>query len=297
MSKEPAELEARRRDLGSFLRSRRARLSPADAGLPAGFRRRTPGLRREEVALLAGVGVTWYTWLEQGRDIRPSAEALSAIADALHLTRSERRHLYLLNGRPAPELRASGAERVEEPLLRMLASLSGQPAYVLGRRWDILAWNDAASAVFGDYGRLVDDERNVMHLVFADEAHRKLLIDWEKIAPISLAMFRADSARYAGDPDFERLIAILQRSSLEFRQWWRDHEVLLPFTGHKRVQHPQAGHLTFEYTTLLVTDQPDMKLVVYTPLDADDTTSRLQLLLRGLRPSTRKSPPSETRHM
>jgi transcriptional regulator with XRE-family HTH domain len=281
MSKETADLEARRRDLGAFLRSRRARLTPADVGLPAGFRRRTPGLRREEVALLAGVGVTWYTWLEQGRDIRPSAEALSAIADALHLDRSERRHLYVLNDRPAPELRSNGTEHVEEPLLRLLASLSGQPAYVLGRRWDILAWNSAAKAVFGDYAELVGDERNIMHLVFADKAHQRLLLDWEKIAPISLAMFRADSARYLGDSDFERLISTLKRSSAEFRQWWSNQEVLLPFTGHKRIQHPRAGRMAFEYTTLQLAGQPDIKLVVYTPLDADGTTSRLQVLLRG----------------
>lgn len=284
MSKGTADLEARRRDLGAFLRSRRARLTPADVGLPAGFRRRTPGLRREEVALLAGVGVTWYTWLEQGRDIRPSAEALSAIADALHLDLSERRHLYILNDRPAPELRSNGTERVDEPLLRMLASLSGQPAYVLGRRWDILAWNSAAKAVFGDYAELVGDERNIMHLVFADKAHQRLLLDWEKIAPISLAMFRADSARYLGDPDFERLITTLKQSSAEFRQWWPEQEVLLPFTGHKGIQHPRAGPMAFEYTTLQVAGQPDMKLVVYTPLDADGSTRKLQALLRG-RPS------------
>jgi transcriptional regulator with XRE-family HTH domain len=232
--------------------------------------------------LLAGVGVTWYTWLEQGRDIRPSAEALSAIADALHLDRSERRHLYVLNDRPAPELRSNGTEHVEEPLLRMLASLSGQPAYVLGRRWDILAWNSAATTVFGDYAELEGDERNIMHLVFADKAHQRLLLDWGKIAPVALAMFRADSARYLGDPDFERLIATLRRSSAEFRQWWRDQEVLLPVTGHKRIQHPRAGRMAFEFTTLLVADQPDMKLVVYTPLDADGSTRRLQALLRGL---------------
>jgi transcriptional regulator with XRE-family HTH domain len=282
MSEEIVDLDARRRDLGAFLRSRRARLSPSDVGLPTGFRRRTPGLRREEVALLAGVGITWYTWLEQGRDIRPSAEALSAIADALHLDRSERRHLYLLNDRPAPELRSNGAEHVDEPLLRMLASLSAQPAYVLGRRWDILAWNSAAKTVFGDYAELVGDERNIMHLVFADQAHRELLVDWEKIAPVTLAMFRADYARYLGDPCFERLIATLQRSSVEFRQWWHDQEVLLPFTGHKRIRHPSGGRMAFEYTTLLVAGQPDLKLVVYTPFDADGSARRLQALLRDL---------------
>lgn len=282
VSNEISDLTARRRDLGAFLRSRRARLSPADVGLPSGFRRRTPGLRREEVALLAGVGVTWYTWLEQGRDIRPSAEALSAIADALHLDRTERRHLHILNNRPEPEHRSHGAERVEAPLLRMLASLTTQPAYVLGRRWDILAWNDAATAVFGDYARLAGDARNIMYLVFVDQAHRSLLADWESIARIVLAMFRADSARYLGHPDFERLIATLRSASAEFAQWWLAQDVKLPLTGDKWINHPNAGRMGFEYTMLQVTGQPDMKFVVYTPLESDQSTAKLRALLRDL---------------
>src|SRR5579872_1919297 len=138
----------RRHSLGEFLRSRRARLSPGAVGLPEGVRRRTPGLRREEVAQLAGVGATWYTWLEQGREVRPSVEVLGALARALRLDPAERQHLFTLAGRPLPETRTVGPEHVGEPLKRMLASLTMQPAYVLGRRWDILAWNPAAAALF-----------------------------------------------------------------------------------------------------------------------------------------------------
>jgi transcriptional regulator with XRE-family HTH domain len=272
-------IDARRRQSGAFLRSRRERLTPSAVGLPNGIRRRTPGLRREEVAMLAGVGATWYTWLEQGRDVRPSAEVLSALADALRLDPAERRHLYVLNDRPPPESRPVGPERVEQPLRRMLDSLAGQPAYVLGRRWDVLAWNEAAAAVFGDYERLRGDERNIMYLVFADKAHRRLLVDWETLAPTSLAMFRADCARYAGDPDFERLVATLMQVSPEFRQWWPQQEVLRPLAGHKRIKHPSAGRMTFEYTSFAVADQVDMKLIVYTPLDADRTAEKLEGLL------------------
>src|SRR5450756_771309 len=193
-------IEARQREFGDFLRSRRERLTPSAAGLPSGFRRRTPGLRREEVALLAGVGTTWYTWLEQGRDVRPSAEVLTAIADALRLDPAERRHLFILADRPQSEPRADGAEHVPEPLVHMLESMHDQPAYVIGRRWDVLAWNDAAVRVFGDFGKLEGDARNLMHMMFANPAHRRLLADWDDLAPLSLAMFRADSARYAGDP-------------------------------------------------------------------------------------------------
>ncbi|MBB3457894.1 transcriptional regulator with XRE-family HTH domain [Rhizobium sp. BK313] len=252
---------------------------PASVGLPEGFRRRTPGLRREEVALLAGVGATWYTWLEQGRDVRASAEVLSALADALRLDPAERRHLFTLSDRPSAEIPSRGPEEVSESLRRMLASLTGQPAYVLGRRWDVLAWNAAAVALFGDYGLLQGDARNSVHRVFTDPAHRELLVDWEIVAANSLAMFRAESARYAGDPDFERLIATLTQASPEFRAWWPKQEVLRPLAGHKRLRHPQGGLMTFEYTALAVIDRPDMKLVVYTPLDEDGTGEKLKALL------------------
>ncbi len=164
----------------------------------------------------------------------------------------------------------------------MLESMAAQPAYVLGRRWDILAWNRAAVAVFGDYGRLAGDERNIMHMVFANPDHRRKVVDWETLAPASLAMFRADSVRYAGDPDFERLIAILSDKSAEFRAWWPKHEVLRPIGGLKRIDHPKAKRMVFEYTSLAVTDQPDMKLVVYTPLKDEQTATKLARLIKAV---------------
>jgi len=270
----------RRREFAAFLRSRRQRLTPADVGLAEGCRRRTPGLRREEVALLAGVGATWYTWLEQGRDVRPSPDVLSALARALKLDAAERRHLFLLCDRPAPEMRTTGPETVPAPLIRMLDSLRSQPAYVLGRRWDVLAWNRAAVAVFGDYGRLDSDRRNIMHMVFADPEHRRLLTDWDELARAVLAMFRADSVSHMGDEDFERLIAILKTRSTEFRDWWEKHEVLRPLTGCKRIDHPAMGRMLFEYTSLAVSDPPDMKLVVYTPLEEQRTGEKLERLLK-----------------
>jgi len=258
-------LEARQKEFGDFLRSRRERLTPASVGLANGFRRRTPGLRREEVALLAGVGTTWYTWLEQGRDVRPSAEVLNALAEALRLDHAERQHLFILADRPSPASRASGAELVPEALVHMLQSMKDQPAYVLGRRWDVLTWNEAAITVFGDFGRLEGDARNIMHMMFANPSHRRLLADWDSLAPLTLAMFRADSARYAGDPDFERLIALLMKESLEFRTWWPRHDVLHQPSTLKRIQHPSAGQLEFEYMSLDVADRPGMRFVVCTP--------------------------------
>jgi len=265
LSDSASRFDPRQKEFGAFLRSRRVRLTPAAVGLPEGFRRRTPGLRREEVALLAGVGTTWYTWLEQGREVRPSIEALDAIAKALRLDRAERRHLFTLANLRLPEPRAAGLEHVPDAVIRMLNSMIDQPAYVLGRRWDILAWNAAAAAVFGDFSQLEGDARNLMHMMFANPYHRRLLSDWDDLAPQTLAMFRADSAQYAGDPDFERLIALLEKQSPEFRSWWPRHDVMHRPSTVKRVQHPSAGQLVFEYMRLDVTDRPSMRLIICTP--------------------------------
>jgi hypothetical protein len=170
---------------------------------------------------------------------------------------------------------------MEQPLLRMLESMASPPAYVLGRRWDVLGWNRAAEMLFGDYGKLDGDHRNIMHIVFANKAHRKLLVDWDEVASTALAMFRADSARYAGDPDFERLITTLMRVSPEFRKLWRRQDVLHSLSSHKRIEHPIAGQMTFEYTSFAVTGQADMKLVVYTPLEGDGTVEKFDALLTG----------------
>lgn len=262
----PEKSAARRKAFGDFLRSRRERLTPAAVGLAAGFRRRTPGLRREEVALLAGVGTTWYTWLEQGRDVRPSAEVLAALATALHLSQDERRHLFTLADRSSQTLHnPNNTEVVPDALIRMLNSMAGQPAYVLGRRWDILAWNAAATHVFGDFSRLEGDTCNMMFLMFADEAHRRLLRDWDDIAPLSLAIFRADSGRFVGDLDFERLISLLMKKSPEFAAWWPRQDVMRQPSTVKRIRHPIDGQLEFEYLTLDVSDCPGMRFVVCTP--------------------------------
>lgn len=231
--------------------------------------------------MLAGVGTTWYTFLEQGRDVHPSHEVLAALAGALRLDPVERRHLFVLHDRPAPELRPAAREQIDEPLRRMLDSLVGQPAFVLGRRWDILAWNAAADAVFGPYERLEGDERNALHLTFADPDHRRRLVDWEAVARASLAMFRADCARYVGDPDFERLVGRLTRLSPEFAAWWPRCELARPLTGEKRINHPAAGRMVFEHSSYGVGDPPDMKLVVFTPLADEGTSRKLDRLLRG----------------
>jgi transcriptional regulator with XRE-family HTH domain len=271
---------ARRRDeLADFLRQRRASLQPQEVGLPGGGRRRTPGLRREEVAQLADVGTTWYTWLEQGRDVRASMEVLEAIAAALRLTPAERTHLILLGrGEQAPPRRAP-AERVSPTLRRVVENLGGNPAYILGQRWDYLAWNRAASALFGDFGAVPKPERNHVWLTFMDPARRELFPDWARSIRLLVARFRADSAHHVGDPSFEELIAALRASSPEFCKLWKRHEVAGTGVGRKQVEHPIAGPMVFEHAVFNPSEAPDQRLVLYTPLPEEDTAAKMARLL------------------
>ena len=269
----------RRREAGAFLRSRRERLVPSEVGLPQGFRRRTPGLRREEVAQLAGVGTTWYTWLEQGREIRPSNAVLSALSDVLRLDPAERQHLFSLYDRSTIGRRLPGEEHVGEPLQRMVDGLAGQPAFVLGWRWDILTWNKAAEILIGTSAGLGRDGLNLIELLFSDPASRRLFVDWETVARGALATFRADCAPYFGEPDFESMVARLTRASPEFAAWWPQHDVALRLDGTKHLEHPTAGRMHFAFSMLAVGDKPGMKLFVFTAVDEEDTQRKLSELL------------------
>jgi transcriptional regulator with XRE-family HTH domain len=272
--------ERRRAELADFLRRRRAAIRPDDVGLPNGGRRRTPGLRREEVAALAGVGTTWYTWLEQGRDVRASLDVLEALSGALRLTPAERTHLVLL-GRGETPPPCKSAERVSATVRRLIENLGPNPAYVLGRRWDYLAWNDAASALFGDLAEIPRAARNHLWLHFMDPARRNMFNDWQRGARLMVAKFRADSARHIGDPEFEQLVHSLRQSSPEFCQAWKRHEVARSGEGRKEVIHPQVGRLVFEHAVFHPTESPEQRLILYSPLPDEDTPAKLARLLEG----------------
>jgi len=249
--------------------------------LAGGGRRRTPGLRREEVAQLAGMGTTWYTWLEQGRDVRASMEVLEAIASALRLTPAERTHLVLLGRGEQPPPRRAPAERVAPTLRRLVENLGSNPAWILGQRWDYLAWNRAANAIFGDLGALPKPERNHVWQTFMDPARRELFADWERSIRLMVARFRADSGHHVGDPSFEELIAALRASSPEFCKLWKRHEVATAGVGRKEVNHPTAGRMVFEHAVFHPTEAPEQRLVLYTPLPEEDTAGKLARLLEG----------------
>ncbi|HLZ64044.1 MAG TPA: helix-turn-helix transcriptional regulator [Ktedonosporobacter sp.] len=271
--------DQRLQELGDFLRTRRARLTPSNVGLPPGSRRRAPGLRRTEVAHLAGVSVDWYTWLEQGRPITVSIQVLESLVQALHLNADEREHLFFLAHQQPPPERAMDPETVSPTLQHFLDHQGLSPAFVLGRRWDVVAWNEAASVVFGDYGQMTTFERNSLWRIFTSVALRQQLVDWEGHARRVLAQFRATCGRYPGDPWLRELIHDLMLRSPEFRAWWPDHEVLATLEGHKTFNHPQVGYLIFEHLTFQVVDAPDLTVNVYTPLDEADTPAKLSQLL------------------
>jgi transcriptional regulator with XRE-family HTH domain len=225
------------------------------------------------------VGTTWYTWLEQGRDVRASLEVLEAIAGALRLTPAERNHLILLGrGAQAPPLRAP-AERVAPTLRRLVEHLGGNPAFILGRRWDYLAWNKAALAILGDVSAVPRPERNHVWLTFMDPARRELFPDWERSVRLMVARFRADSAHHVGDPSFEGLISALTKASPEFAKLWKRHEVAGTGAGRKEVNHPVAGRMVFEHAVFHPAEAPEQRLALYSALPEVDTPAKLARLL------------------
>jgi transcriptional regulator with XRE-family HTH domain len=276
----PQQQDHRLHELGDFLRTRRARLTPEEVGLPRGSRRKTPGLRRAEVAQMVGVSVDWYIWLEQGRSITPSTQVLERLVQILRLDANERNHLFLLAQQQPPPALLLETEIVSPALQHFLDQFGTRPAFVSGRRWDILAWNDAGCAIFGDYRlRTAPRERNTIWGIFTNPLARQYVVNWEEDARQLLAQFRSMCGRYPGDTQLTELIHDLQLCSPEFRAWWPDHEVLGGQEGRKMLNHPQVGYLLFERLTFQIFDTPDLKVTVYTPLEEADTPRKLEQLL------------------
>lgn len=257
-------LDRTRADLAEFLRLRRERLSPAALGLPAGGRRRTPGLRREEVAALAGVGLAWYTWFEQGRNISVSATFLENLARVLKLDAAERRHLYLLAHQRPPAEPGRTWCTVPPQVRRLMDDLPARPAYVLNLRWDVVAWNAAAERVFG-FGAQPAGRRNLLWMLFVAQAMRDLFVDWPAQAPAMLSTFRRDFASASGAPDITELVDELERVAPEFKAWWREHDVHGACMGVRSLRLPALGEVAFEHATLSVDESRHLRLVVYAP--------------------------------
>ena len=249
---------------GDFLRSRREKLNPKTVGLSSVRRRRTPGLRREEVAELAGIGVDWYIRLEQGRAISPSVTTIDALARALRLSKVEHAHLRALVGNA--DRRAFTRETVPDGLRRLVENLD-QPAYITGRRWDVLAWNAAAADIFTDFGRVPDADRNILIYMLIDPDARRLFgATWADEAKRMVAQFRTTHDLWAGDPAFLDLLERLRHGSSEFAIWWEAHDIRGGGAGQKLLSHPKRGLLRFEYATFQANEDPALKLAIYTPV-------------------------------
>lgn len=269
----------RRTALADFLRTRRARLSPAELGLPLWGQRRTPGLRREEVAMLTGIGVTWYTWLEQGRDVKASEELLERLGKALRLSTDERQHLFILAGYSAPMDIPEPRESLQPQFQALLDALDPCPAHIRNQRWDILAWNEADASLFTDWGSLPVAERNGALNYFTNPRMQKLVTNWETGTRETVAHLRMDYARSQDDPAFAELIKRLQQNET-FARWWPHYEVLQDDTGPQELSHPLVG--AFQLDRLIVTVRQDPLLILRAllPIAGTDGKEKLNILLQ-----------------
>src|SRR5271168_4396289 len=266
---------ARENRLAGYLKDRRTKLDPAAFGFPP-ERRRTPGLRREEVAQRANISPTWYTWLEQGRGGAPSADVLNRISRALMLTEVEREHLFLLGlGRP-PEARYRNNDGATPRLQRVLDALDPSPALIRTAIYDVVAWNRAATVMLMDYGALPPEQRNILRFIFLDPRVRAAQYDWESVARFVVGAFRVDAARAGAAEEVEPLVDELCRLSPEFKALWLDNDVRSHGDGVKHIRHPRLGPIAFEYSAFAVDGRPDLSMVVYipeTPADAEKIRS------------------------
>lgn len=257
-------LERSRIELAEFLRSRRERLTPEEVGLPSGGRRRTPGLRREEVATLARVGLSWYTWLEQGREISVSSTFLDNLSRALKLDATERRHLYLL-AQQRPPCEPGRTWCVVPPLIiRLIEDLDARPSYVLNLRWDVLAWNDAADRLFG-FSEQIPERRNLLWMLFTSKRLRQLLDPWEGQAVQIFSSFRRDFVQGTQDAEIVGLVKDLERVAPEFCDWWNRQDIHGPCQGIRYFRLDGIGQMVFEHTTLTVDVDRHLRLVYYAP--------------------------------
>ncbi len=263
-----------RAELAEFLRARRDAVLPEQVGLPRGAgHRRTPGLRREEVALLAGVSLTWYTWLEQGRRINASHDVLAAIGRALRLDEAGLEHLMALAQPTSSPIAAP--QEAPTALVRLIASMEPAPAYVLGPHWEFLAWNGAQARLYPMITSLEGVECNLLRVLFADRGTRDLIVDWDIHARQALAEFRAATTARRNDPEFTELVGKLQADSVEFAAWWAEHDVAQFETRLRRFRHPVAGLLTFEYQLLTPVEWPSLRVACQLPVPGDDSAERL----------------------
>ncbi|WP_435222966.1 helix-turn-helix domain-containing protein [Streptomyces sp. Tue6028] len=270
--------DAHLNELGEFLKARRAELGPRTVGLPdPPRRRRVGGLRREEVAQLTAISTDYYTRLEQGR-LQPSTAVLIALAQALHLDDDQRTYVFGLAGKQTPRPRNRARQKVQPQLQRLLDDLSATPAIVLGRRGDIIAWNQLAAALITDFATISEKHRNFLRILMTDPAMRTLYADWENVARTAVAQLRMEAAKYPDDPRLTALVGELSVLDPHFRQWWAAHRVATRAVGSKKLNHPVVGELSLDWDTLTASTDPEQQLVIWTAAVGTPTHERLRTL-------------------
>lgn len=273
---------SRRRELAEFLRSRRERRRPEEVGLTPGGRRRTPGLRREEVAALAGLSVTWYTWLEQGREIRCSRQVLSSLVDVLGLDAVETAHLFRLAGEvPPSETSAVASDEVSAHYQVLLDQLDPNPAFILNRRFDIIAWNRGCELLYSDLTRFPPHRRNILWLAFTSDAVRNTSDDWERDAAQSVALFRTQVGDGVLHPDIAALIAELEAESEDFKRLWRRKDLAAFTSESRKMHHPKLGRVTFEYIKMRAADNEQTLVAYLAPKGSELARQLAELIERG----------------
>ncbi|MET0969276.1 MAG: helix-turn-helix transcriptional regulator [Tardiphaga sp.] len=270
--------------LGNYLKDRRSRLDPAAFGFPAG-RRRTPGLRREEVAQRSNISPTWYTWLEQGRGGAPSADVLNRIAVGLMLTEPERQHMFMLALGHPPEVHYKPTDGVSPRLQRLLDTLDFAPAMIRTATWDVVAWNRAAAVVLTDYGQLPPAQRNILRIMFGNAQVRAVQPNWQVVARFVVGAFRADVARVGATSEIGLLVDELCKLSPDFATLWRENDVHAHGEGTKNLHHPVLGPIAMEYSSFIVDGRSDLTMIVYNPATAQDAV-RVRAFIAETGPDT-----------
>ncbi len=269
----------RLKELADFLKNRRSKILPSQVGLSVTSRRRTSGLRREEVAQLAGIGLTWYTWLEQGRNIHVSSSVIESLCRVLLLDKNERRHLYLLADQTIPIDAREYKSKVDPALQHVLDSLVFCPSLIMDQRWNVIAWNKEACLLFGDFADMNVRERNVVWSMFTNKDFKQLFSDWSLYAKRLLGAFRASCGQYVEDPWLVQFIDDLKIQSTEFTALWSLHEIESTCEKYKKLNHPTVGILDFEVNNFEVSDNKGLKMIVHVPLHGTDTAEKIKSLL------------------
>lgn len=271
--------ENRYKELADFLKTRRAKILPSQVGINTATRRRTPGLRREEVAHLAGIGITWYTWLEQGREIHVSAQVIESISKVLLLDTQERNHLYLLANQPLP-VDIPEYQGIVSPLLQhFLDSLLYSPSIIIDQHWNVIAWNKASIVILGDFNKMNCRQRNIVWAMFTDEKFKQLYVDWNTYAKALVSNFRSTCGKYIQDPWLIQFVNDLKKKSSEFDHLWSLHEITTNNEVYKQINHPSVGMLDFEVCNFVVTNNEVLKMIIHTPLLGTHTAEKMKQLV------------------